>query len=177
MKDNKDYLKEYALNLAKSFCEFKTLTNMKVIQYAIWDSNFENVFRSIFDIVMGSDITTGFYRETAEMKEVYQDWLRIDFRKVVRESIEQNDNKYMISRFLLIRTLDPGNSYKLFDGEEWYEKCLSIERRVFSEIFNLKKEDDESIIRQILFLWAGNDLTDREENELESKFLEYVSKF
>ena len=106
--------------------------------------------------------------------KIYRQDIRRAIRREVNKAIkEKKSNQYMMSRFLLIRCLDPYNEYKLFDGEEWFFKCQLIEEKVFKEVFKIKEEDMYFMPRHIEMLWAGNELADELEKLLEQKLLEY----
>ena len=171
-----NYLEEYTQILAESFINFKPMTSMKKIQYDLWDSNFEEIFKSIFKIVESPYVTTTYYKQTPKTKEMYREDIRIAFRKKVRKAIKENDNTYMLSRFLLIRCLDPSNEYHLFNGEDWYEKCLEIAKQVVSEVFKSKDLDDDSLLSIVELYWSQNDLDVETEELLEKKFIEYINK-
>ncbi len=177
-----DYLGEYTQNIARSFRDFRILTNMREIGYATWENNFIFVFKGIMDVLERYDIATISQNPFELSKHIYTDRLKNDFRDIVRVAIEHNSRKYMLSRFLLIRVLDPDNTYKLFDDEEWYKKCLTVERIVFTEIMHIEDLDQDlqdKEIHRVEFSWERNDLYylyNLNENELESKLIEYINK-
>ena len=150
MSGSKDYTRKFAT----AFCQFKLPINMRLIRYENEDTQFQNPFAT----------------------ESYIRLAKGDLKNIVREEIEKNDDRYMISRFFLLRVLDPRSSKKLFDNEKWFKRCLKIEKKAFLSVFNIKGVDEQIVIRQIELNWMYDSLSDYEEKKLEEAMLEFARK-